>query len=68
MCKTSGETIDHILLYCEVARALWNIAFGLCGLEWIMHCREVDLYACWRVQFGSFQSTAMWKMISPCLM
>lgn len=68
MCKTSGETIDHILLHCEVARALWNTAFGLCGLEWIMHCWEVDLQACWRVQFGSFQSTAMCKMISPYLM
>jgi hypothetical protein len=36
ICKKSGETIDHLLLHCEVARALWNSVFGLCGLEWVM--------------------------------
>lgn len=33
MCKKSGKTIDHRLLHCEVARALWVIIYRLFGLE-----------------------------------
>jgi hypothetical protein len=29
MCKKSGETIDHLLLYCEVARDLSFVGFDL---------------------------------------
>jgi hypothetical protein len=27
MCKRSEETVDHLLLYCDVAFALWNAIF-----------------------------------------
>jgi hypothetical protein len=54
MCKKSGEMVDHLLLHCEVARALWNSVFGLCGLEWVMPQHVVDLYASWRGQFCNF--------------
>jgi hypothetical protein len=33
MCKKSGESIEHLLLHCEVARDLFSyilIIFGLC--------------------------------------
>lgn len=43
MCKKSRETINHVLLHCEVARALRNSVFGLCWLEWVMPQRLVDL-------------------------
>jgi hypothetical protein len=33
MCKKSGETIDHLLLHCEVARDLWSYIFTLFGVE-----------------------------------
>jgi hypothetical protein len=25
MCKKNGESVDHILLHCEVGNALWNV-------------------------------------------
>jgi hypothetical protein len=37
MCKQSGESINHILLHCEVARALWSVVLmshGLCLERW----------------------------------
>jgi hypothetical protein len=68
MCKKSGETIDHLLLLYDFARALWNSVFCLCELEWVMLRRVVDLFASWRGQFGSFRSAAVWKMIPPWLM
>jgi hypothetical protein len=33
MRKRSGESIDHLLLYCEVARELWVSMFCLFGVE-----------------------------------
>ena len=33
MCKQSGETIDHLLLHCEVARELWVSIFRHFSVE-----------------------------------
>jgi hypothetical protein len=66
LCKKSGETVDHLLLHCELVSALWNF-FGLFGLVF-MPRRVRDLFACWRGKFGSPLSEAVWKMISLSLM
>jgi hypothetical protein len=47
MCKRSEETVDHLLLHCEVAFALWSAFFGRFGLSWVMPRRVFDLLACW---------------------
>jgi hypothetical protein len=36
LCKKSGESIDHLLLYCEIARDLWSYILILFGVEWVM--------------------------------
>jgi hypothetical protein len=33
MCKRSGESVDHLLLHCFVARELWSMVFGLFGIS-----------------------------------
>ena len=45
MCKKDGESIDHLLLHCHVARELWNMVFNLFGVHWVMPCDVVDLLA-----------------------
>jgi hypothetical protein len=67
MCKMNGETMDYLLLHCEVARVLWNATFSRFSLSWAMSLRVVDLFACWRTGSRS-RSAAMWKMIPSCLM
>jgi hypothetical protein len=49
MCK-SGETINHLLLHCEMTRELWGSIFYLFGVEWVMHRKVVELLASWRSQ------------------
>jgi hypothetical protein len=36
MRKKSGESIEHLLLHCKVARNLWSYIFTLFGVEWAM--------------------------------
>lgn len=45
MCRRSGETVDDLLLQCEVARALWDDLLNRMGIEWLMPGRVVDLLA-----------------------
>jgi hypothetical protein len=60
--------MDHLLLHCEIASAIWNSIFGLFSLAWAMPHRVRFLFACWRGQFGSPQSKAVWRMIPLWLM
>jgi hypothetical protein len=32
MCRRNGESVDHLLLHCEVAGALWDVFFSRFGL------------------------------------
>jgi hypothetical protein len=53
MCKNSGESIDHILLRCEVAIEIWNKVFQLFGVMRVMPGRLKDCLGSWRVQKGN---------------
>lgn len=44
MCKNSGETVDHLLLHCKVARSLWNNLVNRVGLAWAMPGKVEILY------------------------
>lgn len=68
MCKKSWKCIDHLLIHCETAYALWSSIFDLYRFKWVMPRRIVDLFALWRGQWGSSQKVALWKMILSCLM
>ena len=37
--------------HCPNAIDLWDLAFALFGVEWVMP-RKVDLLACWQGHFG----------------
>jgi hypothetical protein len=52
MCKKSRESIDHLLLHCEMASVLWNSIFSLVGLAWVMPSCVVNLFPCFEGQFG----------------
>jgi hypothetical protein len=47
MYKKNGESVDNLLLHCEIACAIWNPFFNRFGLSWVMPRRVVDLFSCW---------------------
>jgi hypothetical protein len=62
----NGETMDHLLFHCEVARALWNAIFSRFSLTWVMPLWVVDLFACWWIG-GRSWSAVVWKTVPSCL-
>ena len=36
MCKSNGESIDHLFLHCPIAMDLWSMVLGLFGVSWVM--------------------------------
>ena len=66
-CKLDGESVDHLLLHCEVARSLWNTIMSHFGLSWVMPNSVLDLMACWW-STGNSRSAVAWKMVPLCLM
>jgi len=46
MCKKTGKFVDHILLHCDMASALWSSLFSRFGMSWVMSGQVIDLLAC----------------------
>jgi hypothetical protein len=57
--------VDHHLLHCDAACALWNAIFSRFSLSWVMPRRVVDFFASWWTG-GRTRSAVVWKMV-PCL-
>ena len=47
MCKTDGESVDHLLIHSPYAKELWDMVFAMFGVHWVMPRRVIDLFACW---------------------
>jgi hypothetical protein len=60
MCKQHGESVNHLLLHCEVARALWSMVFSIFAVTWVMPRAVVELLACWRGQRGNISAKEVW--------
>jgi hypothetical protein len=55
MCKRNWESVNHLLLHCDVAYAIWITFFSRFALSWVMPRHVVELHACWRTS-GSLQN------------
>jgi hypothetical protein len=67
LCESDEESVDHLLLHCGAARALWNAFFDRFGLCWVMPCSVNELLASWWSS-GRSRSAVIWKMVPHCIM
>jgi hypothetical protein len=58
MCKRSGESIDHLLIHCEVAIELRSSILNLICVEWVN----------WGEQVGRGTVMGVWRLVPLCLM
>ena len=68
MCKSGGESVNHLLLYCEIAKSIWDEVFKRMDMAWVMPETVLDVLACWNSIRGVKQIKAVWKMIPICIM
>ena len=59
--------MDHLLLHCEVAYALWSDEFWMLGVYWVMPPTVTSLLCGWRSWFVK-RSSGIWNMVPSCLM
>ena len=68
MCKHNGESIDHLLLHCEIAIEVWSMVLQLFGVTWVMSGRMKDCLGSWRGQRGNCTFMQIWRMVPLCVM
>jgi len=68
MCKKHGESVDHLLLHCDVARVVWSFFYSLVGVEWVMPSSVVDLLSGWGTLLGRGPVFLIWKQVPLCVL
>lgn len=43
LCKKTEKSMDHLLLDCDVASALWTTIFSHFGMSWVMPRQVINL-------------------------
>jgi hypothetical protein len=66
ICKRDEESVDRLLLHCDVAYVLWTNIFNRFGMSWVMLRRVIDLFACWWKSERPM-NVAIWKMVPICI-
>ena len=59
--------MDHLLLHCKFAHALWSEVFFMFGLQWVMPRTVVSLLFVWENYLG-LHSSSVWNMVLAYLM
>jgi hypothetical protein len=68
MCKHCEESIDHLLLHCEVETKLWNVFFQLFRVSWVMPQKVSDSLESWRGQLSNRCALYIWRLVPLCVM
>ena len=63
MCKSVGETVNHLLLHCSIAYELWSMIFTLFGVKWVMPEGVEDHLNSWNRRLGGQKSHMIWSAI-----
>ena len=62
-----GETVDHLLLHCEMAYQLWSFVFITFGLSWVIPRLIPDLLFGWWNWLGK-HSSQIWNLVPLCIL
>ena len=67
LCRCEEETVNHILIQCIVVRVLWDIVFGLLGVQWVFPETVKEILTYWRGPFVGKKRKMIWKFIPLCI-
>ena len=67
LCCEEEESIDHILIHCSKARALWELLFALFGVCWVLPFSARETLIEWRGFMLGKKHRKVWKAAPLCL-
>ena len=67
MCRHCGETVDHLLLLCDMAYQLWSFVFITFGLSWVTPRSIPELLFGWWNWLGK-HSSQIWNLVPLCIL
>ncbi|RVW55507.1 hypothetical protein CK203_075274 [Vitis vinifera] len=67
LCECEEESVNHILIYCTVVRALWDIVFGLVDVKWVSPGTVKEVLASWRGSCVGKKRKKIWDAIPLCI-
>ena len=59
--------MDHLLIHCENAYALWSDMFMMFGIQWVLPDKVASLLLGWRNWFGK-RSSNVWNLMLAYVM
>ena len=66
-CRRNGEYVDHLLLHCDIANAIWIAFSSRFGLSWVIPRHVINMFACWWTS-SCPRNVAAWKMMPTCML
>ena len=66
MCKSAGESIDHLFIHCPAAKELWDAVLCLFGVLCVMPRHVRELIEGWHV--SKHRQSQIWRAVPHCLM
>lgn len=63
LCFQGDESVDHCLLFCSNAYAIWNWIFRRIGIPWAMPFSLPNFIAMWHGQFYSHKYSTLWSLM-----
>ena len=67
LCRSNGETTNHLLLHCGKALQLWSLVFRSFGIYWVLPRSIADTLFGWWNQLRK-HSSRVWNLAPLCLM
>ena len=67
LCLSEEETLDHLLLQCNVARILWHLLFSLFGVSWVLPFSAGETLLGWHGSFVGKKRKKVWRVAPLCL-
>ena len=67
MCRRDGETINHLLLHCDMAFGLWSFVLQTFVICWVLPRGVLDVFFGWYNGLGKLH-LKVWNMVPPCIL